>query len=44
MVVLLGGRRNGWVSGLAALLMATLLLGLATSAPRDEYELKAPSC
>ena len=41
MVVLLGGRRIGWVSGLAALLMATLLVGLATSAPRDEYELKA---
>ena len=41
MVILLGGRRNGWVSGLAALLMATLLVGLATSAPRNEYELKA---
>lgn len=41
MVVLLGGRRIGRVGGLAALLIATLLLGLATSTPRDEYELKA---
>ena len=32
------------VPGLTVLLMATHLVGLATSAPRDEYELKGPSC